>query len=71
LIGIKSRRGAFDCNSAMQSLRRPLPPEEARREELARALRRLAAGAEPQHVLDEMSRRLANKLLHVPTVALE
>ena len=46
------------------------PPENARRQELERALRRLAAGAEPRHVIEEMSRRLANKLLHPSTVLL-
>ena len=46
------------------------PPEHARRHELERALRRLAAGAEPRGVLEEMSRRLANKLLHPSTVGL-
>ena len=44
--------------------------EDARREELERALRRLAAGVEPRIVIEEMSRRLANKLLHAPIVAL-
>ena len=48
-----------------------LPPlEDARRRELERALRRLAAGAEPRGVIEEMSRRLANKLLHPATVRL-
>ena len=51
----------------MQSLP---PPEDARRQELERALRRLAAGAEPRGVIEEMSRRLANKLLHPTTVLL-
>jgi glutamyl-tRNA reductase len=51
----------------MQSLP---PPESARRQELERALRRLAAGAEPSRVIEEMSRRLANKLLHPSTVML-
>ena len=44
------------------------PPENARRQELERALRRLAAGTEPSRVIEEMSRRLANKLLHPSTV---
>ncbi|HLS87140.1 MAG TPA: hypothetical protein VK043_12660 [Burkholderiales bacterium] len=46
----------------------PDPVEQARRAELERALRRIAHGEEPQRVMDEMSRRLANKLLHDLTV---
>lgn len=55
----------------MDTKRHALPPEDARQEELARALRRLAAGGDPQQVMDEMTRRLAAKLLHARTVALE
>jgi len=44
--------------------------EVARHEELERALRRLARGEDPARVLDELSRRLANRLLHAPTKAL-
>lgn len=55
----------------MPTIRQPLPPEEARREELARALRRLESGIAPQQVMDEMTRRLAAKLLHAHTLALE
>jgi len=71
LIRIKWRAPRLSFNSAMQTIRQPLPPEEARREELARALRRLEAGIAPQQVMDEMTRRLAAKLLHAHTVALE
>ena len=71
MIGIKSRPVAFDCNGAMPTIRQPLPPEEARREELARALRRLESGIAPQQVMDGMTRRLAAKLLHAHTLALE
>lgn len=39
----------------------------AQHDELERALRRLARGEDPARVLDELSRRLANKLLHAPT----
>jgi glutamyl-tRNA reductase len=44
--------------------------ERARRNELERAQRRLAAGEDPQRVLDELSRGLTNKLMHAPTQAL-
>jgi len=39
-------------------------------EELDRALRLLERGREPAGVLEELSRRLMNKLLHAPTKAL-
>jgi len=45
-------------------------PEAARRVELERALRLLERGIEPVRVLEDMSRRLTNKLLHAPTKAL-
>lgn len=44
--------------------------EAARRAELERALRRLRCGEPPARVLEELARRLANKLLHAPTKAL-
>ncbi|MEX0637951.1 MAG: glutamyl-tRNA reductase [Burkholderiales bacterium] len=44
--------------------------EAARRHELARALRLLARGDEPQAVLEALSQGLTNKLLHAPTQAL-
>ena len=44
--------------------------EEARREELERALRALERGQEPAKVLDALSQGLVNKLLHAPTQAL-
>src|SRR5262249_43912173 len=53
--------------------RHPLMPdttETARREELDRALRLLERGRDPEVVLEELSRRLMNKLLHAPTKAL-
>jgi glutamyl-tRNA reductase len=50
--------------------RKLLPPEDARQRELERALRRLAAGASPDRVLEDLSRRLANKLLHGATLAI-
>ena len=44
--------------------------DEARREELERALRMLARGEEPAKVLDALSQGLVNKLMHAPTQAL-
>lgn len=44
--------------------------EEARRAELERALRRLKNGRDAAAVLEELSRRLTNKLMHAPTRAL-
>jgi glutamyl-tRNA reductase len=51
-------------------MRKPSSFESARREELDRGLRLLRRGADPARVLDEMSRRLMNKLIHAPTKAL-
>jgi glutamyl-tRNA reductase len=45
-------------------------PEQSRREELARALHHLHAGADPARVLEQLSQRLTNKLLHQPTKAI-
>ena len=47
-----------------------LDEENAREAELERALRLLRRGDDPSRILDEMSRRLMNKLLHAPTKAL-
>jgi glutamyl-tRNA reductase len=44
--------------------------DEARREELERALRLLARGEEPAKVLEALSQGLVNKLMHAPTQAL-
>jgi glutamyl-tRNA reductase len=44
--------------------------DEARREELERALRLLARGEAPAQVLEGLSQALTNKLLHPPTQAL-
>jgi glutamyl-tRNA reductase len=44
--------------------------EDARRDELERALRLLGAGRDAREVIEELSRRLTNKLLHRPTLAL-
>lgn len=44
--------------------------ERARRHELERAQRRLAHGADPQQVIDELSRALTNKFMHPPSHAL-
>ena len=44
--------------------------DEARREELERALRLLARGEEPAKVLEALSQGLVNKLMHAPMQAL-
>ena len=44
--------------------------ERARRHELERAQRSLAKGADPQQVIDELSRALTNKFMHPPSHAL-
>lgn len=44
--------------------------ERARRQELARAVKRLAKGESPEQVLENLSRALTNKLIHPPTAAL-
>lgn len=44
--------------------------EELRREEYERALRLLRGGRDPRQVVEALSRRLTNKLLHGPTRAL-
>lgn len=44
--------------------------DQARREELERALKLLSRGEEPRAVLDALSQGLVNKLLHAPTRAL-
>lgn len=44
--------------------------EDARRRELERALRLLQAGRDAAEVMEALSRRLTNKLLHGPTRAL-
>ncbi|MCH8530778.1 MAG: glutamyl-tRNA reductase [Saccharospirillum sp.] len=44
--------------------------EQLKALELEKAQRALAQGADPQRVLEQLSRGLTNKLLHAPTVAL-
>jgi len=44
--------------------------DDARREELERALKALARGEEPRQVLDALSQGLVNRLLHAPTQVL-
>ena len=44
--------------------------DDARREELERALRLLARGEPPDKVLEALSHGLVNKLMHAPTQAL-
>lgn len=45
-------------------------PEQARLAELDRALRLLGCGRDPREVLESLSLRLTNKLLHPPMRAL-
>jgi glutamyl-tRNA reductase len=45
--------------------------ERARRHELERAMKRLAAGEAVEKVLEQLSLRLTNKFLHAPTQALQ
>jgi glutamyl-tRNA reductase len=47
-----------------------LDVDRARGAELERALRLLRRGENPARILDELSRRLMNKLIHAPTTAL-
>lgn len=54
----------------MSDARKPLSPEQARLAELERALRRLAAGRDAREVIEALSRRLTNKLLHAPSRAI-
>ena len=44
--------------------------DEVRQHERERALRLLRSGEGPTRVLEELSRRLMNKLIHGPTKAL-
>ena len=44
--------------------------DDARRQELERALKALARGEDPAKVMETLSRALTNKLMHVPTEAL-
>ena len=44
--------------------------DSTREEELYRALRLLRRGEDPARIIDELSRRLTNKLMHAPTKAL-
>lgn len=51
-------------------MRAPHSVDRARGAELERALRLLRHGADPARILDELSRRLMNKLIHAPIKAL-
>ena len=50
----------------MPTKRNCCDPETARRLELERALRLLRAGKDPVHIVETLSKRLTNKLLHEP-----
>ncbi len=58
---IKSRRRALRSHGAMRD------PEDFRQKELLAALRLLKNGEDPAAVLERLSQRLTNKLLHAPT----
>ena len=51
-------------------MRNPRSVDGTRRHELDRALRLLRRGEDPARLLDELSRRLMNKLIHAPTKVL-
>ena len=53
----------------MPSRRNLCHPAHAARIELERALGLLQSGKDPQHILEALSRRLTNKLLHEPILA--
>src|SRR5215470_18025336 len=60
-----------DAYTAVLSIMRNLLSlESVRDEELERAMRLLRRGVDPVRVLDDLSRRLTNKLIHAPTKAL-
>lgn len=73
MICIKLRGRALRFHPRMQhpsTARRPCAdPEASRRDELTRALHHLRAGADPARVIEQLSQRLTNKLLHRPTKA--
>jgi len=54
----------FASFSTMKTKRESPSAESARRAELERALRALRRGIDPVRVTEELSRRLANKLIH-------
>jgi glutamyl-tRNA reductase len=62
----------FAAKLVEHPLRMGNPPsiDSTRHEELDRALRLLRRGDDPARIVDELSRRLTNKLLHAPTKAL-
>jgi glutamyl-tRNA reductase len=60
---------ARDAVPLIRSLRDTF--ERARRHELERALKRLAAGESAEKALSQLSQRLMNKFLHAPTQALQ
>jgi glutamyl-tRNA reductase len=51
-------------------MRNPRYGDGMRHHELDRALRLLRRGEDPARVLEELSRRLMNKLIHAPTKTL-
>jgi glutamyl-tRNA reductase len=65
------RRGpAWFHGGMIRSRPQPCSEDEARRAELERALRLLRAGKDAAQVMEALSQRLTNKLLHAPLKAL-
>lgn len=61
--------GWLRAQNAVHSIRAyRLYAEQLREDALLHARRRLAAGRDPQQVMDELARQLTNKLLHEPCV---
>ena len=65
----QSSRRPMRWNGAVASTRITLSTEEACRAEVERALGMLQAGKEPAEVLEMLSHRLTNKLMHAPLTA--
>ncbi|WP_210397105.1 glutamyl-tRNA reductase [Motiliproteus sediminis] len=60
---------SLDAVDTLRSLRSKM--ESLRQHELSKALRQLENGRDPQQVMEQLSRGLTNKLLHMPTVQLK
>jgi glutamyl-tRNA reductase len=62
-----SARSVWPAKCAEAQMRDPRSVDGMRNHELDRALRLLRRGENPARVVDELSRRLMNKLIHAPT----
>lgn len=70
--GVESWRNAQRLNDVVPVLRAFRGQAEAiRQQELEKAARQLAAGNDPQQVLNNMARLLTNKLIHAPSINLK